>query len=181
MKGDSQRVKRAAEAVGDQVKNQASSKMKGATKELLQKGQVPKDLLGMNDAMMEGIYGQGYRLYNTGKYRDASQLFRLLIMLNASEPKYIMGLAACFHMLKEYKSAVETYLIAAMVEPDNPVPHFHSSDCYMQMNNNISALVALEMAVKRAGKKPQYATLKDRALLTIQSLKKDISGRQEAK
>lgn len=181
MKGDPQRVKRAAEAVGSQVKAQAASKMKGVSQELLQKGQVPKDLLGMNDAMMEGIYGQAYRLYNTGKYRDACQLFRLLIMLNTSEPKYIMGLAACFHMLKEYKSAVETYLLAAMIEPDNPVPHFHASDCYIQSNNQVSALVSLEMAVKRAGKKPQFATLKDRALLTIQSLKKEILEKQGTK
>ncbi len=178
MKGDPQRVKRAAEEVGEELEAQASAKMKGVADELLQKGQVPKDLLGINDAMMEGIYGQAYRLYNTGKYRDACQLFRLLIMLNASEAKYTMGLAACFHMLKEYRSAVETYAICGILDPNDPVPHFHSSDCYIQMGNPMAALISLEMAVKRAGNKPQFATLKDRALLTIQSLKKEIAEKQ---
>lgn len=175
MKGDPQRVKRAAEAVGEEVGDQTSVKMEGMAGEMLQKGQIPKDLLGINEAMMEGIYGQAYRLYNTGKYRDACQLFRLLIMLNASESKYTMGLAACFHMLKEFRNAVGTYAICGMLDPENPIPHFHASDCYIQMGDMMAALIALQMAVKRSGNKEQYATLKDRALLTIQSLKKEIA------
>lgn len=181
MKGDPQRVKRAAETVGAEMGEEVSAKMKGMAGELLQKGQVPKDLLGINDAMMEGIYGQAYRLYNTGKYRDAMQLFRLLIMLNASEAKYTMGLAACFHMLKDFRSAVETYAICGMLDPSNPIPHFHASDCYIQMGDMLAALISLEMAVKRSGNKPEYATLKDRALLTMQSLRKEVAGGQGAK
>lgn len=180
MKGDPQRVKRAAETVGSEIAEESSTKMKGMAGEVLQKGQVPKDILGINDAMMEGIYGQAYRLYNTGKYKDAMQLFRLLIMLNASETKYTMGLAACFHMLKEYRSAVETYAICGVLDMTNPIPHFHASDCYIQMGDPLAALVSLEMAIKRSGNKPEYATLKDRALLTIQSLRKDVAGGQGA-
>ncbi len=157
-----------------ELEAQASSNMNEAVDELLQKGETPKDTLGMNDAQVEGLYGQAYRLYNTGKYQDACQLFRLLIMLNASEPKYTMGLAASYHMLKEFKTAIETYNICATLDPTNPLPHYHASDCYIQTNNILTAVVALEMAVKRAGNKPQYATLKDRALLTIENLKKEL-------
>lgn len=181
MKGDPQRVKKASEAMGEtmgamgDMGAQISEKMQEMTKSGLQQGQIPKDLLGINEAMMEGIYGQAYRLYNTGKYRDACQLFRLLIMLNASESKYTMGLAACFHMLKEFRNAVGTYSICGMLDPENPIPHFHASDCYIQMGDMMAALIALEMAVKRSGNKQEYATLKDRALLTMESLRKEIA------
>lgn len=179
MKGDQERIKLAAEGIGKEAAASGGDKFKGITESMVKKGSVPKDLLGINDSMVEGIYGQAYRLYNTGKYRDAIQLFRLLIMLNATEPKYTMGLAASFHMLKEYLNAAETYTMCGMLDPENPIPHFHASDCYIQLNNAMGAIVALEMAVKRAGDKPHYATLKDRALMTIASLKKQLEESNE--
>jgi len=176
MKGDVQRVKRAAESVGQKIGERGGEKVSEMVRAGATQGGLPKDLLGINDGMIETIYGQAYRLYNTGKYKDASQMFRLLIMLNPTESKYSMGLAACFHMLKEYASAIELYTICGTLDPENPVPHFHASDCYLQMDNPISALVSLEMAVKRAGEKPQFSTLRDRALLTISSVKEKIKN-----
>lgn len=138
-------------------------------------GLMPKDLLGLSDNVVEGIYGQAYRLYNAGKYHEACQLFRLLLMLNSTVSKYSLGLAACFHMLKEYKSAAATYGICAVVDSDSPVPYFHASDCYMHLRDPASALAALEIAVKRAGNKPEHQLLKDRALMTMQHLKEEIA------
>jgi hypothetical protein len=76
-------------------------------------------------------------------------------------------------MLKEYRSAIDTYTIVSMVNPDNPIPFFHASDCMIQMGDNASAIIALQMAIKRSGEKPEFRTLKDRAQLTIESLKKE--------
>lgn len=174
MHGDTKRIRRSAAIVGKEMKDKTSTKMKEMAGGMMQKGALPKDMLGISDGTIEAIYGQAYRLYNTGKYKDACQLFRLLVMLHASEPKYCMGMAACFHMLKDYKGAVEAYAVCSLIDPESPIPHFHSSDCYLQMKNPISALVALEMAVKRAGDRPHYAVLKDRAMLTVASLKKEI-------
>ena len=102
-------------------------------------------------------------------------------MINATETKYAMGLAACFHMLKDYKTAADTYSIVGVIDPESPISFYHASDCFMQMGDSVSALVALEMAVKRAGEKPEFRTLKDRANLTLESLKKDIAAMQNNK
>jgi type III secretion system low calcium response chaperone LcrH/SycD len=174
MKGDQHQIKKAAEHLGERIHKDKTDDYQKIVSKVVKQGMMPKDAIGLNDAMIEGIYGQAYRLYNTGKYRDASQLFRLLIMLNATESKFSMGLAACFHMLKEYKNAAGTYAICGIIDPDNPIPHYHASDCYLHMGDNISALIALEMAAKRAGEKPEYKTLKDRALMTIEGLKKEL-------
>lgn len=133
-----------------------------------------KDILGISDEAAEGIYGQAYLLYNTGRYKDAGELFRLLIMMNATESKYLIGLAACYHMMKEYQSAGSTYNLASIIDPDNPVPFFHASDCYLQLGDTVSAASMLEMAIKRAGAKPQFATLKQRAEITLNTIRKDI-------
>ncbi len=174
MKGEQRQIKRAVEQAGTALSQEKKADFQNIAAKAVQQGIMPKDMLGLSDAMVEGLYGQAYRLYNTGKYKDACQLFRLLIMLNSTEPKYAMGLAACFHMLKEYKNAVSSYAMCGVIDPENPIPHYHASDCYIHLNDPISAIIALEMAMKRAGNKPEYKTIKDRAQLTINSLRKDM-------
>lgn len=171
MKGEQNQIKKATEEMAKNVGTESVDKLaKKATK----MGIFPKDLLGMSDSMVEGMYAQAYRLYNSGKYKEACELFRMLIMINALEPKYLLGFGACHHMLKEYKSAVDSYMVCSMLEPHSPVPHYHASDCYIQMGDPVSAIIELEMSVKRAGERPEFKTLKDRAALTIESLKKEL-------
>lgn len=179
MKGEQHQIKKAVEEIGARVGQERAQGLQNVANKVVQQGVMPKDMMGLSDAMVEGIYGQAFRLYNTGKYRDASQLFRLLIMLNSTEGKYAMGLAACFHMLKEYKNAVSTYAICGIIDPENPIPHYHASDCYIHLGDPASALIALEMAVKRAGEKPEYQTVRDRAKMTIESLKKELEEKNK--
>ena len=180
MKGEQHQIRKATEDLASKVGTEKTKEFQSAAAKVVQGGVMPKDVMGLSDAMVEGIYGQAYRLYNTGKYKDASQLFRLLIMLNTTESKYAMGLAACFHMLKEYKNAISTYSICGVLDPDSPVPHYHASDCYIHLNDPASAILALEMAIKRSGERVEYQTLKDRAMLTIESLKKDLSSKTKS-
>lgn len=134
----------------------------------------PKEALDISPSYLENIYAQAYRLYNTGKYAEASHLFRILIMFNAMEPKYTLGLAACFHMLKDYINAVQTYTMCSILDPKNPIPHYHSSDCFIQMKDYLSAMLCLELAIERTGDKPEYSKMRERAHLSLESLKKQI-------
>lgn len=181
VKGSEQSLKKAVEEIGKKIAKNETIDYAKIEREMAQRAKTPQEMWGLTDPMVEGIYAQAYRLYNTGKYKDASQLFRLLVMLNPTESKFILGLGACFHLLKEYKSAVETYGVCAAVDPDNPVPFYHLSDCFIQMKDPSSALISLEMAVKRAGDKAEFSTLKDRALLTMESLKKEIKESDKPK
>lgn len=159
-----------------EVFNEAIGEM--ANKMMIQ-GLTPKDAMGVSNSYLENVYAQAYRLYNTGKYAEAIHLFRILIMLNAMEPKYMLGMAACFHMLKEYDNAIQTYTMCSALDPQSPIPHYHSSDCFIQMRDYISAMVCLELAIARAGDKPEYAKMKERARLSLESLKKQASASPE--
>lgn len=175
MKSERENVKKSVDKLGVELGEEKKEQVNAATDKLGNQGYLPKDIMGVSDAMVEGIYGQAYRLYNTGKYTDAAQLFRTMVMMNPTEPRYAMGLAACSHMLKDYQRAIEQYTYASMLDADNPVPAYHTSDCCIQMGDQMSAIIALEMAIKRAGNKPEYAVLKDRANLTLQSLKREFN------
>jgi type III secretion system low calcium response chaperone LcrH/SycD len=179
MKGEQQQIKRAAEKAGSSVKDPTTEALKASVQKITRKGTTAKDALGLTDAMVEGVYGQAYRLYNTGKYKEAIRIFKLLLMINSTEPKYAMGLAACFHLEKDYKLATNVYSLVGILDPENPIPFYHASDCFLQMNDPISALISLEMAIKRAGDKPEFHTLKDRAVLTAEGLKKEIEKMQK--
>jgi type III secretion system low calcium response chaperone LcrH/SycD len=146
------------------------------TKKVFTQGMSPKEAMGVSDGVLENIYAQAYRLYNTGKYIEATHLFRMLIMLNSLESKYILGLAACFHMLKEYDNAIQTYTMCSVIDPESPVPHYHSSDCFIQMKDYLSAMVCLEMTITHAGNKPDYAKIKERAQMSLESLKNQLNS-----
>lgn len=180
MAGEKQ-IKKAVAAVGAEVGAEVSKQAEKTASNLLKNGFVPQNALGLSDAMLEGMYGQAYRLYNSGKYREALETFKFLVMVNSTEQKFLMGLGACYHMLKYYEPAIQTYMMCSVLDPDNPVPHYHMSDCNIQLKDPIGAIISLEMAVKRAGIKPEYQALKDRALLTIESLKKEMNKEQDEK
>lgn len=158
-------VKKAFAEIGDKV---------------LVKGMLPKDAMGISNQLLEGIYAQAYRLYNTGKYSEAIHLFRMLILFQPTEAKYVLGLAACFHMLKEYMNAVQTYTMCSVIDPLSPLPFYHSSDCFIQMKDYLSAIICLEMAIKKAGDKPEYSKLKERALLSLESIKQQKEPKEQA-
>lgn len=175
MKRGREDIKKAVAEMSEGMEAAEAKKLEEFASKIVGEGVPPRDAMGLNDQMIEGIYAQAYRLYNTGKYKEASQLFRLLIMLNGAEPKYSMGLAACFHMAKDYQTAVQVYTTCGLIDPTNPIPHYHASDCYLQLGDRVSAMISLQMAVKRSGDKQEYSQLKDRALMTIESLKEEIA------
>lgn len=174
MKHAKQGMKKAIKETGEFIAGANGPSFSDLTGKSIKSCHAIKDVLGISDESAEGIYGQAYLLYNTGRYRDAGEVFRLLITLNSTEPKYLIGLAACYHMMKEYQSAGSTYNLASIIDPDNPIPYFHASDCYLQLGDKASAATMLEMAIKRAGEKVQYTTLKQRAEITLDTIKKDI-------
>jgi type III secretion system low calcium response chaperone LcrH/SycD len=155
-------------------KNQAEQEYTRAAEKILKEKMTPKDAMGVSASYLENVYAQAYRLYNTGKYGEGVHLFRILIMLNPMEPKYLLGLAACFHMLKDYDNAIQTYTMCSALDPTTPIPHYHTSDCFIQQKDYVSAMISLELAIERSGDKQEFNKIKERSLMSLQSLKKQL-------
>lgn len=141
----------------------------------LGKGIMPKQALQLGDDTMEAIYSQGYTLYNQGRYKEASYIFRLLMLLDYTTPKYPLGLAACLHRQKDYKNAANIYLLCGTLDPTNPLPHYHAADCYLQLDYISMALFSLDLAIKAAADQPQYAVVKERSTLMHEALTKQFT------
>jgi type III secretion system low calcium response chaperone LcrH/SycD len=148
---------------------------------MFNEGMTPKDAMGVNSNILENVYAQAYRLYNTGKYIEAVHLFRVLILMDVTEPKYVLGLAACFHMMKEYKNAIQTYTVCSAIDPNTPIPYYHSSDCFIQMKDYLSAMLCLQLTIDKCQNKPEFAKIKERAVLSLESLKQQNLPSQPVK
>ena len=125
---------------------------------------------------MAFLYAQAYQLYNMGKYHDAQALFTSLITLNVTEPKYMLGFAACLHMQKNYDEAAKRYMACSALDPVSPIPYFHAYDCFMEMGDVSSAMVALSMTIKRCGEKSEYEEIKNKATVSLDSLKEQVKS-----
>ena len=101
------------------------------------------------------------------------------MLMDYMTPKYILGLAASMHRLKDYKSAANIYLLCATMDTTNPLPHYHAADCYMQLNVPAMAMFSLGLAIKSAGDQPQYAVVKERATLMHKALEKKVKEMAE--
>jgi len=145
---------------------------------LFQNGMSPKDAVGISDQTAERIYAQAYQLYNLGKFDDARKLFSSLVLMDFTQAKYMLGLAACYHVMKEYDQAAQNYLKCAALDPKSPIPYYHAYDCFMQMEDVSSAMVALNLTIKRCGEKVEYLEMKNKASLYLEGLKEQVKKGQ---
>lgn len=152
--------------------------------EILQKvfseGQSLKDSLKVSDQTLEFLYSQAYRLYKIGKYKDSSRYFHLLYLFNCNDLRYSLGVAACYHMQKEYMKAIQWYLVCAALDAVSPLPYYHISDCFLKLGNKLSALISLKMMEVRLNDDPVFTQIKERASRMMETLSAELKKTQKS-
>jgi type III secretion system low calcium response chaperone LcrH/SycD len=143
---------------------------------------IIKDVLPVelraNEKTFEECYQKACNLYKTGRYNEALPYLHMLNIGNAKEPRYMMAIAACFHMLKNFQEAAQYYILCGFLSEENPIPFYHLADCYNKLGKPVPALVALNMAHKRCID-VKYSSLKDRIVLMMDQLDKELTAMKE--
>lgn len=109
---------------------------------------------------MEEIYKEGHSFYILDNFLESSTSFRWLVLLNPFVAKYWMGLAASLQLLEKYEKALHAYAMVALLEMENPYPHWHAYECYSLLNNLEEGKLALQNAYQRTLNQPAYCDLK---------------------
>ncbi len=138
----------------------------------LLKSETLQKAFGITDYEMETLYEEAHEAYEINRYVEAANTFRWLVFFNSYEPKYWMGYGACQQMLKRYEKALEAYAVAALLDSDNPYPHYYAYECNKLLNNMEDAGKALTLAYRRCEGKAAYVQLKN----TIKQLKESENG-----
>ena len=162
--------------IGDHIKETLFMLFEG-----LKKGVMPNNALNLSSDTTEQIYTKAYNFYNLGKYKEASIIFQLLILLDPKVPKYTIGSAACLHRMELYDKAAQVYMLAASIDPENPLPHFHASDCYIKLKSPDLALLELKSTIACAKDKPEFQIVKERALMMLETVQAEIEARKDEK
>lgn len=95
------------------------------------------------------IYNTAYRLYDEGRYKDASSLFTQLALKDPFEESYWRGLAAARQMERKFEAALHAWALVAILAEKDPWPHFHAAECYFALRDNLEANKALNLAEDR--------------------------------
>lgn len=132
-----------------------------------------------SDLVLEQHYDKGHQLYKAGRYKAALIYFRMLMMINPKNPKYLLATAACLHMQKDYFNAVDYYGMAAILDDKNPIPQYHMAGCMIKLEQPIGAMIALEMGLLRCDS-PRYKGLKERMQMMIARLDKELLEKKAA-
>ena len=142
-------------------------------------GAEPYQAMNISRSKMEGIYAQGYQLYNAGNFEKAYKTFELLAQLHPSDPRFSFGMAACLQALKNFEPAYYMFLQSAMGDPENPVPLYHAVDCCLQKGEKMSALVMVQMVLDRAKDRAEFSYIKDRCTMLKENLTAELNAEGE--
>lgn len=138
---------------------------------LLEDGVFSKSSIGMTKQELSRLYSKAKQLYDAGKFDEARTLFSTLVLLDPQVPAFLYGLASTLLMMKDYDNAVEVFLEYAGIMQEDPLPYFFAAECYEKKQDTVSTMIALQTVINRAGDRPQYKEIKNRAILVLDALK----------
>jgi type III secretion system low calcium response chaperone LcrH/SycD len=139
-------------------------KLKHAINQMDRKGLDFKSAMGIDQSYVEALYEYTITLYKNGNYKKAITYFENLKTLCSKDKRFFFATGACYQMMKEYKKAISNYLSINVLDATDPLPHYHSIECALQLNDYGSALVYIGMVLTLTKNREGYEALYERCL-----------------
>lgn len=150
-----------------------------ALKKVIKEGLLLKEVLGFSPKIIEQIYEYGYLLFQSGKFKEALEVFTILRKIDNENKRYTFAIAATHHQMKHYAEAVGNYMMYQALDQTNPLPYYHLFDCFSKLNQPALAFNALMSARRLAENDPQHTKLKNKIDMEITRLKLSTENLQE--
>lgn len=114
--------------------------------------QLIEEAAGTPPIDLKAFYAAAYAQYQTGQWSKAIELFRILCERVPLESKFWLGLAASYQEQTDYELALFAWAMHALLEPANPLSHFHAAQCAFSLGKQEEAALALQEAKQRLSK-----------------------------
>ncbi len=98
-----------------------------------------KPLLPLSDIDDESLYAVGYHLYTQARYAQALPIFGILVARCSMERRFLCAFAACLQVQGRHEAAVSHYLVAATIDPTDPIPILGASECLLALGKSEEA------------------------------------------
>jgi type III secretion system low calcium response chaperone LcrH/SycD len=129
---------------------QADLQMAEVIQDAVMEGMTLKDVHGISDEMMEGLYAYAHDFYAKGQLDEAETFFRFLCLYDFYNIDYIMGLAAVCQMKKQYAKAIGLYAVAFGLSKNDYRPMFFTGQCHLFERKAAKARQCFELVVLHA-------------------------------
>lgn len=139
-------------------------------KEKLLGGEMPYQILGFSDEVIEEFYQASCFLLGEKRYRESANAFLFLVGLDPYQYDFWIGLGMSEQLCHEYETAIDAYEIAAICNLMSPVPYFYLAKCLFAIHDRQSALEALRLAIEMAEEDDQYKEIKEQAEIAKKTL-----------
>lgn len=126
---------------------------------------LTKDFVRLDENQLEELYFHAYDFFQAKKYQEALNLFRFLILLDISQYRFLYGLGKTLQEMNYNLMAVNVFMLAVAIEPENPVPYFNVADCSIFIEDTVAALFWLEKTIEVCDEQEKYQSLKNRATI----------------
>jgi type III secretion system low calcium response chaperone LcrH/SycD len=119
-----------------------------AVVEGIQAGATFKDMHGLSDETMEGIYSQAYVLYTSGRLDEAETFFRFLCIYDFNNVDYALGLGAVLQLKKRYEKALDVYAMAYTIGRQDGRALFYAGQCNFLLRRRGNARRCFELLLE---------------------------------
>lgn len=140
-------------------------------------GATLKEIRGVPDRVMDGIYAHAYEFYQAGRLDDAETFFRFLCLYDSYNPEYMMGLAATLQQKRQYQNAIDLYSSLMVVAKNDYRPVLHSGQCYLFLKNTEEARKNFKFIME--GDAPASAKAQAQAYLAVMKPAAEVGSKTE--
>lgn len=105
-----------------------------------------QDFLGVSDYVLYCFYTVGYNLLQTEHFGEAANIFFLLSMWNSLVKDHWMALGLAEQGGHRYEAALKAFAVASILGENDPRPHFHAVECYLELKDFKNAEAELSLA-----------------------------------
>lgn len=145
--------------------------MKEALVKVFDEGMVLKNVMHVADKTVNALYSIAYHNYNNGKYNEAIKMLDFLIVIDVSDKRFQLAIAACYLMLKKYKEATGFYKQCTIIDKSDPLPYYYMYECYYRRKHYLYAASALKYGIQRAKGNPDYSEYQKKFEFLLDRLK----------
>lgn len=139
------------------------AKLQKDTEYIMFEGGCLADLRNITSDELDAVYALAYTEYGQQHYDKAEKLFLFLCLYDHRQQKHWMGLGACRQQLGKLKPAAQAYLLAGVLQSDDPTPALQMAECLLALNELDEAERVLKVALHTASQDPHHAKVKARA------------------
>lgn len=104
------------------------------------------DILQQESIDLEAYYTLCFGYYQACQYDKAARFFSSLTLLAPQDLRAWKGLAASLQMQDNFQQAAQTWAIASLLDPQDPLIYFHAAECLKSIDDCAGALQALAQA-----------------------------------